>query len=109
MQGMYDSIHHMKRTTIFIPEALEADLQRYARRSKKPAAWVVREAISTFLASRVAPNSMPASVGMGDSGRADLSERFEELLFADLTPTGEAASQRKAAPRRRAPRRRRVR
>jgi len=78
----------MKRTTIFIPEALEGDLQRYARRAKKPTAWVVREAISTFLASRTAPQPRPLSVGLGDSGRSDLSERFEELLFADLKPTG---------------------
>jgi predicted transcriptional regulator len=99
----------MKRTTIFIPEVLEADLQRYARRAKKPAAWVVREAIATFLASHAAPASVPASVGLGNSGRADLSERFEELLFADLTPTGEAELLRKASRRRRTPRRRRVR
>jgi hypothetical protein len=78
----------MKRTTIFIPEGLEADLHRFARREKKSAAWVVREAISSFLATHVPPASLPSSVGMGASGRTDLSERFEDLLFADLTPTG---------------------
>jgi hypothetical protein len=97
----------MKRTTIFIPEALEADLQRYARRAQKPAAWVVREAISTFLASRLERPSLPLSVGMGESGRADLSERFEDLLFADRTPTSESIS-RRAAVRSRARGRRRA-
>lgn len=95
----------MKRTTIFISESLEADLQRFARRAKKPAAWVVREAIAAFLASHQRPASMPGSVGMGASGRADLSERFEDLLFADVTPTGEAAASRTAPHRRRTRRR----
>jgi hypothetical protein len=82
----------MKRTTIFIPETLEADLQRYARRAKKPTAWVVREAIAAFLSSHSSTPSLPASIGMGESGRADLSERFESLLFADLTPGGDRAA-----------------
>ena len=88
----------MKRTTIFIPEPLQDDLQRYARRAKKPTAWVVREAISTFLASRTAPQPRPVSVGLGDSGRGDLSERFEELLFADLKTTGGPKRARRKAP-----------
>jgi predicted transcriptional regulator len=95
----------MKRTTIFIPETLEADLQRYARRSKKPAAWVVREAIAAFLASHTAPISTPSTVGMGESGRGDLSERFDELLFADLTPHADQRARR--APSRTRPRTRR--
>lgn len=87
MRGKYDSIRHMKRTTIFIPEELEAELQGYARRAKKPTAWVVREAVSTFLAAHRAPATLPSSIGKGASGRADVSERFEDLLFDDLAPT----------------------
>jgi hypothetical protein len=99
---------YMKRTTIFIPEALEADLQRYARRAKKPAAWVVREAVATFLSNRAGPASLPASIGLGKSGRNDLSERFDELLFDDLSPTGSETSRRRAPSQaRRRPARRR--
>ena len=82
----------MKRTTIFIPEALEDDLQRHARRAKKPVAWVVREAVTAYLAAHQAPSPVPSSVGMGRSGRSDLSERFEDLLFADESPAGDRAS-----------------
>ena len=39
----------MKRTTIFIPETLERDLQLYARRAGRPVASVVREAVEQYL------------------------------------------------------------
>ncbi len=97
----------MKRTTIFIPEPLEADLRVYARRAKKPVAWVVREAVSTYLTTRATPTMLPSSVGMGNSGRSDISERFEELLFADLTPHDDrvegSTRARRAGRRRRKP------
>jgi hypothetical protein len=98
----------MKRTTIFMPEALAADLQRYARQAKKPAAWVVREALATFLSRHASPASLPASIGLGRSGRTDLAERFGELLFDDLSLTGNETSARrtKSQARHRPPRRR---
>src|SRR5215204_4640663 len=69
MDMKYDIIHHMKRTTIFITEALAADLQRHAKRMKQPVALVVREAVAEYLASRATPTPVPASLGMGKSGR----------------------------------------
>ena len=95
----------MKRTTIFIPEALEDDLRRHARRRKKPVAWVVREAVTAYLAVHEAPSPLPSSVGMGRSGRSDLSERFEDLLFAEVSPADDRVSppprRTRATPRRR--------
>ena len=87
----------MKRTTIFIPEALEADLQQHARRARKPVAWVVREAVASYLSANAAPRGLPASVAMGDSGASDLSERLEDLVFADLA--GDAGRATKPRPR----------
>ena len=48
----YDICYHtyMKRTTIFVPEALERDLQLYARRAGKPTAAIVREALAAYIA-----------------------------------------------------------
>jgi hypothetical protein len=80
----------MKRTTIFVPEPLERDLQLYARQERKPVASVVREALVEYLAARRAASSaLPSFIGVGDSGRTDLAERHEELLWRD--PHADAA------------------
>ena len=71
----------MKRTTIFIPEALERRLQQFARREDKSVASVVREALASHLDSKRAPFKLPPTF---DSGRSDIATRFEELLFQDF-------------------------
>jgi hypothetical protein len=86
----------MKRTTIFIPESLERDLQLYARRTGKPAAAVVREAIAEYIAGGRAPAVLPSFTGVFDSGHTDTAERHEDLLFAGLSPHGRAARRLKA-------------
>src|SRR6185295_5514158 len=80
---MYAILHHMKRTTIFVPEPLERDLQLYARQANKPMAWVVREAIAEYLVTRRTTSALPSFTGIGDSGRSDIAERHEELLWTD--------------------------
>jgi len=77
----------MKRTTIFIDEAIDADLHALARRQQRPVAALVREAVEQYVvAGRQAGPARPAFVGMGASGFADTAERHEEMLFADLAP-----------------------
>jgi hypothetical protein len=71
----------MKRTTIFVPEPLERDLQLYARLQGKPVAFVVREALAEYLAARRPAAPLPSFVGVGDSGRTDIAEHHEELLW----------------------------
>jgi hypothetical protein len=73
----------MKRTTIFVPEPLERDLQLYAQRRNKPVAWVVREALASYLAAERSETRVPSFVGVGDSGRTDVADRHEELLWTD--------------------------
>lgn len=77
----YDSICFVKRTTIFIPEALERRLQQYARREDRSVAAVVREALASHLDSKQAPFKLPPTF---NSGRSDIASRFEELLFKDF-------------------------
>src|SRR5262245_13575158 len=89
----YAIIRHMKRTTIFIPEGLERDLQLYARRARKPAALVVREAITAYLARERTVPALPSFAGAFDSGHTDTAERHEELLFG-----GSASGPRKSSP-----------
>ena len=76
----------MKRTTIFVPEALERDLQLLASREGKPAAAVVREAIAEYVAHRQPAGTLPSFAGAFASGRSDIAERHEELLFKSLSP-----------------------
>ena len=76
----------MKRTTIFVPEALERDLQLYARREGKPTASVVREALAEYVARRTARGRLPSFTGAFASRRRDTAERHEELLFDKLRP-----------------------
>lgn len=83
-----------------MPEALDDALRRYARKTNKPAASIVREAVSTFLRTHASAPAAPRSIAMGASGRDDLSERFEELLFADLTPAGTPLASATAGGRR---------
>lgn len=95
----------MKRTTIFVPEALERDLQLYARREGKPTAAVVREAVAEYLAGHQTTGRLPSFTGAFDSGRSDTAERHEALLFKGLSPHGEAPPKRRPRAASRARRR----
>ena len=90
----------MKRTTIFVPETLERDLQLYARQQRKPTASVVREALAEYIARRKPVGQLPSFAGAFASGRADTAERHEDLLFENLTPHGDPPKPRQARRRR---------
>ena len=91
----------MKRTTIFVPEELERDLQLYARRAGKPTAAVVREALAAYVARKRPEAALPSFAGAFDSGRTDTAERHEEILFARLSPHEDAtvSTTRRPGPR----------
>jgi hypothetical protein len=77
----------VKRTTIFIEEQVERDLQAVARKQGRPVASVVREAIATYVVNqRETSHRLPSFAGVGASGRRDVAERYEELLWEDLEP-----------------------
>src|SRR5438067_8467180 len=82
----YDVIRHMKRTTIFMPETLERDLQLYARRAGRPVASVVREAVEQYLTQAGAGAALPSFAAIGASGRTGVAARHEALLFRELGP-----------------------
>lgn len=92
----------MKRTTIFVPEALERDLQLYAQHAGKPTAAVVREALAAYIAQRRPAIELPSFAAAFDSGRTDTAEHHEEILFTGLSPHGTAGAPRRA-PRKKAP------
>ena len=78
----------MKRTTIFIPEHLERDLQLYAKRTGKPAAAVVREALAVYIAEGGKGTKLPSFAAAFTGRFTDTAERHEELLFNGLAPHG---------------------
>ena len=100
----------MKRTTIFMPETLERDIQLYAKREGLPMAAVVREAVAVYIATKQPSGVVPTFAGIGASGRSGIAEKHEAMLFRDLDPHGGGGAARafpyrisKRAPR---PRRR---
>jgi len=69
----------MKRTTVKIPDELDALLRHEAARRGVTISEVTREALESYLK----PNGRRRrflSAGAGDSGRSDIGVRFEEIL-----------------------------
>ncbi len=69
----------MKRTTIYLDAHTIERLQRMAEASGRTQAAVIRDAVAVYSTTRGARRA-PRSVGLGASGRGDLSERAEDLL-----------------------------
>jgi predicted DNA-binding protein len=70
--------HIMKRTTVKLPEELDARLRHEAARRAMTISELTREAIEHHLGRR----RLLAS-GAGRSGHTDISERIEEILEAE--------------------------
>jgi metal-responsive CopG/Arc/MetJ family transcriptional regulator len=72
----------MKRTTFFADEQLMDELKEIAREERKTLASVVREATALYVrAKRKKKKRKLSIVGIGSSGRTDVAERHEELLW----------------------------
>lgn len=69
----------VQKTTVYLNAADYRRLKAIARAKGCAPAELVREAVSRYAASET-PERRARSVGAGRSGRADLSERAEELL-----------------------------
>ncbi len=73
----------MKRTTIFLDEATLLRLQKAAQRTGVSAAALVREAVALYLDTPQTPTPLPPIAGQFASGKADTSERVDDLLWPD--------------------------
>lgn len=69
----------VEKTTVYLVASDYRRLKAMARSEGRSAADLVREAVALYVA-RKGTGARPASVGLGRSGRGDLSERTEELL-----------------------------
>ncbi len=71
----------MRRTTVKIPNALDARLRHEAARRRTTISDLTREAISAYLEPK---RRRLLAAGAGRSGVLDVSERIEEILRAEL-------------------------
>lgn len=73
----------MNRTTVKLPDELDARLRHEAERRGITISELTREAIESHLGSR----RRLAAAGVGRSGRSDISERIEEILTGEVNPS----------------------
>ena len=74
----------MKRTTVKLPDDVDYQLRYEATRRQMTVSELTREAIEAYLG--VSKRRKLLSVGAGDSGQSDISERMEELLREEWQP-----------------------
>jgi hypothetical protein len=88
----------MRRTTVFLEESLQLELAALARKQARPAAAIVREAVGLYVVSHRKAGARSLSfLGVGASGRRDVADRHEEMLFERTA----AATRKRRARRRR--------
>lgn len=73
----------MKRTTVKLPDDLDARLRHEAERRATTVSELTREAIEEHLGAQRGRRSLIAA-GVGRSGSKDVSERIEEILRAEV-------------------------
>ena len=71
----------MKTTPIYLPQETEASLQELANKTGKSIPELIEKFINDYLADK--PQKLPKSIGMGASGRSDLSSKAEQLLWTE--------------------------
>ena len=71
----------MKRTTIFADENVLSALKHIADEEGVSIAETIRQALNRFVAQRQKGKKPLSLLGIGRSGRRDVSERCEELLW----------------------------
>ncbi len=76
----------MRRTTVKLPDELDARLRHEAKRRGTTVSALTREAVEMHLATS-SPRRRLIAAAAGNGGRADVSERIEEILREELAPS----------------------
>ena len=74
---------YMMRTTVKLPPDLDARLRHEAARRNITISELTREAIETHLT----PKRRLGAAAAGRSGQCDVSERIEEILAREVSPS----------------------
>jgi hypothetical protein len=72
----------MKRTTVKLPDELDTRLRQEAQRRGMTVSELTRTAIEAQLGS--GPRRKLGAAAAGRSGRADVSERIEEIIASEV-------------------------
>jgi predicted transcriptional regulator len=72
---------YIKRTTVKLPDELDARLRHEAERRGMTISQLTREAVERYLGG---PGRRLGAAGAGRSGRADVSERIQEILSTEV-------------------------
>lgn len=75
----------MKRTTIFADDEVLTELKEFSKENGRSVAEIVREAIVEFLNKKRQKRKRISLIGIGRSGKKDISVRHEELLWKKHT------------------------
>lgn len=67
----------MEETTLSLPQETIAALAEISKQTGQSQNELIQTALQDFIQR----NRQPRSIGMGNSGRSDLSQRDEELLW----------------------------
>jgi predicted transcriptional regulator len=76
----------MQRTTVKLPDDLDARLRHEAQRRHTTVSEVTREAIEAHLGGPRTRRKLSAA-GAGASGYHDVSERIEEIIINEVGPS----------------------
>jgi hypothetical protein len=71
----------MKQTLVEFPDPLNLALEHLAHQTGRSPLELIQEAVELYLTQH--HQTLPPSIGIGASGRTDLSTRDEELLWQD--------------------------
>ncbi len=77
---------YMQRTTVKLPDELDARLRHEAQRRGSTVSELTREAIENLLGVHHGKRRLLAAAA-GASGRDDISERIEEILANEVLPS----------------------
>lgn len=77
---------YMQRTTVKLPDELDARLRHEAERRGTTVSELTREAIEAHLGGPRKRRQLLAA-GAGASGRGDVSDHIEELLAREVNPS----------------------
>lgn len=75
----------MKRTTVKLPDELDARLRHEAQRRGTTVSELTREAIEAHLGGGRRGRRRLLAAAAGRSGTSEVSERVEEILRAEVT------------------------
>ena len=71
----------MRRTTIFAEDDLLNEIKDFAKQEKRSVAELIRDALDQYIQRKRKPVQSLSFIGIGESGRDDISEKHDELLW----------------------------